>query len=62
MAVAVATVITMGGSDDVTGVAAPAREDASTTPARFVTMSILSAIDGCDRQKFDVRNRDKCTA
>jgi hypothetical protein len=35
--------------------------DASNATTAVVTVSIMSAIDGCDRQKFDVRNREKRT-
>ena len=35
--------------------------DAYRAAARLVAISILRLIDGCDRQKFDVRNRDERT-
>src|SRR5438105_3625584 len=59
---AVATAITSGGIEEVTGAAAPAMEDANTTAATLVVISILSSIDDADRQKFDVRNREERTA
>src|SRR5262245_9356247 len=48
-----------GGADGVD--AAAADETAIAAAARLVMISILPAIDGADRQKFDVRIREKRT-
>src|SRR4051794_2362224 len=40
--------------------AAASADDAMSTDAA-IAISIMSAIDGCDRQKFDVRNREERT-
>jgi len=51
----------IGGIDEVAGAATPANEDARTEAASVVAIGILPAIDGCDQQKFDVRNRKERT-
>ena len=60
---AVTTVTIIGGmaGDDASGRLAATIVDASNATTAVVTVSIMSAIDGCDRQKFDVRNREKRT-
>src|SRR5438874_9925653 len=57
---ATSTVTTIGGSAAARG-AAPAIAAAKAMAPRLVTTSILSAVDGRDRQKFDVRNREERT-
>src|SRR6266508_846572 len=53
---AAVTLTTIGGGEGLTATAADdARKPAATALA---AISILSAIDGCNRRKFDVRNRD----
>jgi hypothetical protein len=53
----------IGGDDGVgmSGVADNAVTESIAAAERLVTIGILSAIDGCDRQKFDVRSRDDRT-
>src|SRR5258708_26180305 len=61
---AASTLAIIGGMDaDEAGALPPAAKavDASSAMAVVVAISIMSAIDGRDRQKFDVRNREERT-
>ena len=48
-------------ADDAAGAPAATSVDANSATTAVVAISIMSAIDGCDRQKFDVRNREERT-
>ncbi|PYR22960.1 MAG: hypothetical protein DMF98_19405 [Acidobacteria bacterium] len=61
MAGATATVTIIVGGVKGKGEAESAGAESSAATARPVAISILSAIDGSDRQKFDVRSRDDRT-
>src|SRR6266542_2102503 len=58
---ATATVTIIVGGVKGKGEAESAGAESSAAMARPVAISILSAIDGSDRQKFDVRSRDDRT-
>src|SRR5882724_7735430 len=52
-----------GTASEPIGAAAPAANavEATSAIATVVATSIMPAIDGCDRQRFDVRNRKERT-
>src|SRR5919106_5308078 len=47
--------------DETNGRAASADAESSAAVARLVAISIFRGIDGCHRQKFDVRSRNERT-
>ena len=61
MAAAVVTLTMMGGIEEGEAAGAANAVNANSAATTLVAVSIMSAIDGCNSQKFDVRYRQERT-